>query len=114
MGTVIIELIAGITILGTFIFQKTRPPPKVIPYCTYTVCFTTGDTPGTIVHTPWCKKICQTEDDYEHDYEQVFSIAMDPSKNKYFRECGYTGMSIIDVDTGMENAWCRMLNENYS
>lgn len=108
MGTVIIELIAGITILGTIIYNKTLRNPKIVPYRSYMVCFTTGDTPGTIIRTPWYSKVCKTEDEYEYDYSQVFSIALDSKKNMYFRECGYTGISFVDIETGIEDAWCRM------
>lgn len=104
---IVVELIVGVAIIVALIRTRLNCQKN------YTVYFTTGNIPGKMVRTEWCIKSCPYEE-FEHDCEQLFSIAVDSYKNRHFRELGYTGIAIVDADSGFEDSWCYMVDKNYS
>jgi len=107
MVSVVIELFAGIVLLGTLVGYQRNKPKKVENFGRFCICYTKGKHPG-FTYIPWISRTYRTEEDLNFEEGELATIALDKDKNSYFREQGFTGFAVIDMATGDEMYWCAL------
>jgi hypothetical protein len=114
MGSIVIELFVGITLIGSLLGYKRQKDKKQqeqeLPtvYGRFCICYTKGERPKEFTYIPWMTRLYKTEQDLDDEEGELARLALDKDKNSYFREQGVTGFAVVDVSTGDEIYWCRL------
>lgn len=106
MPSIILELIAGTALLGLLLGYKKEEKSSQI-FGRFCVCYTKGDR-NNFTYIPWISRTYATEEELNHEETELAKLAQDPEANSYFREQGFEGFAIIDLDDGHEFFWTRL------
>ena len=110
MVSVVLELFAGITLIGALMEYQRKKTQKQKPqiYGRFCICYTKGDHFSKFTYVPWITRVYKTSEDLEYEEKSLCEIALNKDKNVYFRERGFSGFAIIDLETGYEMYWCTL------